>query len=73
MHAQQRTSGRGEFVFGVCIGVSLLADMLIEAGVIEREELTSRLTEASLLTRGQRQMPLCAMLWLLERFGSMDR
>jgi hypothetical protein len=72
MHMQQRASGRGEFVLGACIGMSLIADMLIETGVIDGDELESRLIEAVMLTRGQRQMPLLAMLWLLEELGSVN-
>jgi len=67
MHLKPPAKGRGEFVLGACIAMSLMADMLIKAGLIDQDELTARLTEAIMLTRGDRQMPLRSMLWLVEQ------
>jgi hypothetical protein len=61
---------RGELMLGVCIGLAIVTDLLIGAEIIERDHLTSRITEAIMLARGDRQVPLRAMLWLLDQFES---
>jgi hypothetical protein len=62
-------SAGNERLMGVCIGIAILADILIQAGLMEQDELTQRLTEATLLTPGaERQASLRAILWLVENY-----
>ena len=55
-----------ELVLGACIGASVIADVLVREGIIERETLTASLAEAGMLMRGQRRIPVATILWLME-------
>jgi hypothetical protein len=54
-------------VLGTLIGVSLIADSLVRAGVIERDELVEPLVEAESLAKGERQQALSALRQLVEK------
>jgi len=70
MDIASEAAGKDRLI-GACVGISILADILIQTGLINQEELGRRLTEAILLTQSaERQMPLRSILWLTERFSA---
>jgi hypothetical protein len=58
-------------LLGTLIGVSLIADSLVRAGLIEREELVTPLAEAELLAKDERRVTLSVLRRLVEKgFGA---
>ena len=70
MRAQRTDTNLQELVLGACVGVSVIADALVREGLIERETLTAPLAAAAMLMRGQRRIPVTAMLWLMENLSA---
>jgi len=59
-------------LLGTLIGVSLIADTLVRAGLIEREELVAPLAEAESLATDERGVTLSVLRRLVERgFGAV--
>jgi hypothetical protein len=73
MRIKRTNTDLQELVLGTCIGVSVIADALVRDGLVERETLTASLVEAGMLARGQRRIPLAAILWLMENLNIEDR
>jgi hypothetical protein len=70
MKIEDESKTLSEMLVGTWIGVSLIADALVSARLIDREALTAPLAEASMLARGQRLVPLLAMLWFIDNLPS---
>lgn len=60
-----------DLLIGTWLGISIIADMLAETGVIERELLAIRLAEAVMLARGSRRIPLRSILWLVQEMARL--
>lgn len=54
-------------LLGTLIGISLIADTLVRAGVIERDELVAPLAQAEKLAEDERQVTLSMLRQLIEK------
>jgi hypothetical protein len=54
-------------LLGTLIGMSLIADTLVRAGVIEREELVAPLAQAEALAKDERGISLSMLRRLIEK------
>lgn len=69
MERKEEITVAPDLLLGTWAAIALIADALARAGLIERETLTAPLTEAAALARGQRLVPLLAMLWFIENLS----
>jgi hypothetical protein len=70
MQPGNETKVAPDLLVGTWAGISLIAEALVRAGLIEKEAVTAPLTEAAMLARGRRQTPLLALLWFIENLSS---
>jgi hypothetical protein len=59
-----------ELLVGTWVGISLIADALLRERAIGRESLTESLVESAKLVRGDRLVPLLAMLYFIEQLAA---
>jgi hypothetical protein len=63
-------TGDHEVIVGTWVGIAVIADAFVRAGLIEREAITTALTEAIIVTRpSERTQALQAMLFFVEQLG----